>query len=150
MALLPPPDLRTSLFKLSFSDDLTRDRLSAAITRSDTLSTDGPGQLIAEAFAWADSRNLQADESYRPMMVWCNARDVVGAMAAIDDLAFYADPPLLRLDLKRRTAETILRDWIESHADWYATVERFCASRRRDVLAGLAGDRLNLNHARRM
>jgi len=140
MALLPPPDLRTSLFKLSFSDDLTRDQLSAAITRSDTLSTDGPGQLIADAFAWADSFDLQADDSYRPMMAWCQARDVVGALAAIEDLAFYTDPPLLRSNLDKRPALDLLRDWIDSHANWYASVGRYCATRRRQALADVALD----------
>ncbi|WP_177497720.1 hypothetical protein [Pseudomonas sp. Hp2] len=118
---------------------MTRDQLSAAITRSDTLSTDGPGQLIADAFAWADSFDLQADDSYRPLMVWCNARDVVGAMAAIDDLAFYADPPLLRSNMEQRPAVDLLRDWIDSHPNWHAAVERFCASRCREVLVGVAG-----------
>jgi len=150
MALLPPDHLRTSRFYLSFSDDWTLEQLSAAITRSDTLSTDGPGQLIADAFAWADSRSLQTDESYRPLMAWCQARDVVGALAAIEDLAFYTDPPLLRSNMEQRPAVDLLRDWIDSHPNWHAAVERFCASRCREVLTGLAGDRSNMHQVRRM
>lgn len=139
MALLPLDHLRTSRFWLSFSGSVTRDQLHGAINPSETPATDGLGQLIALAVAWVGKTTELPNDSLGPMMTWCLARDVVGALAAIDDLAFYADPSLLRSDLESRPVEAILRDWIENHADWHAAVGYFCAERRREVLVGVAG-----------
>lgn len=138
MALLPSFASFDSRFRLGIPESMTRDQLYRTINPSETLEADGPGQLIADAVVWVGSSNELLGDNLRPMMIWCLARDAVGALAAIEDPAYFADPPLLRSCLDRRSSEEFLSDWITGHANWHASVDCFCAARRRKALTELA------------
>jgi hypothetical protein len=139
MALIPSFAVRGSRFRLGIPESITRDQLYRIINPSETLAANGPDQLIANAVVWVSSSSELLGDSLRPMMIWCLARDAVGALAAIEDPAYYADPPLLRSCLDRRSSEEFLCDWVTGHANWHAAVDCFCAARRRKALAELAG-----------